>query len=60
MWSMSWTRDGNTPEYKLKKELVEKHQSLPCVACLTYIFNYGSNVGRLFNQGILNQNALQK
>jgi hypothetical protein len=27
---------------------------------LTYIFNYGSNVGFLFSEGILNQNALPK
>jgi hypothetical protein len=41
--------------------LVEKHYSLPCGAIIvTYIFNYGSNVGVLFNEGILSQNALQK
>ena len=45
---------------RIQFKLVEKHYSLPCGACLTYIFKYGSNVGFLFSEGILNQNALPK
>jgi hypothetical protein len=52
--------DEYTPVYKLKNLLVEAHYSLPCVACLTNIFNYGSNIEHLFNEGILSQNALKK
>jgi hypothetical protein len=31
-------------------KLEEKHYSLPCGACLTYIFNYGSKVGVLLQR----------
>ena len=45
---------------QIQFKLVEKDYSLLCGASLTYIFNYGSNVGVLFSEGILNKNALQK
>jgi hypothetical protein len=45
-----WTRRWIHTRIQVRKnELVGKHYSLPCVTCLTYIFNYELEVGRLFH-----------
>jgi hypothetical protein len=48
------------PHTNRKKGIVKEHYSIPPETCLIYNFNYGSKVGRLFHEGILNQSALHK